>query len=238
MNDAAVDTDAAAIRLAVLDAYAALPATGKPQAGEWSVLAGIALRSASDALEVVALGTGTKCLTAKAIAAERSGGCLHDGHAEVCARRAFLRYLLAQLRLHAGGDAARSVLEPRPGGGYALKAGYSVHFYSSQPPCGDAAIFGTGSGRGAGTLAASAEQAMARRGHGSGGGDGGGDGGDGGGGGGGGGEGGGEGGGREGGERGSGKRPRLCIRAGEGASTRSAEPPHGRGRRRRVGGAS
>ncbi|EOD32277.1 hypothetical protein EMIHUDRAFT_253392, partial [Emiliania huxleyi CCMP1516] len=134
MDDAAVDTDAAAIRLAVLDAYAALPATGKPQAGEWSVLAGIALRSASDALEVVALGTGTKCLTAKAIAAERSGGCLHDGHAEVCARRAFLRYLLAQLRLHAGGDAARSVLEPRPGGGYALKAGYSVHFYSSQPP--------------------------------------------------------------------------------------------------------
>ena len=85
MDDASVDTDAAAVRLAVLDAYAALPATGKPQAGEWSVLAGIALRSASDALEVVALGTGTKCLTAKAIAAERGGGCLHDGHAEVCA---------------------------------------------------------------------------------------------------------------------------------------------------------
>ena len=80
--------------------YARLPKTGKPQAGEWTVLAGIVLVSPLSSPHVIALGTGTKCLTASQIGADAHGECLHDSHAEVCARRALLAVFLAYLFVH------------------------------------------------------------------------------------------------------------------------------------------
>ena len=68
--------------------YSKLPKTGKPQPGEWTVLAGVVLTAPNTPPRVVALGTGTKCLTATQIAADSAGECVHDSHAEVCARRA------------------------------------------------------------------------------------------------------------------------------------------------------
>ena len=133
----------------VHEQYARLPKTGKPQAGEWTVLAGIVLATPSSSPYVVALGTGTKCLTAAQIGADGVGECLHDSHAEVCARRAFLAFLLHELQKAGSGSEATSLLQPRReaadaaarGAGFELRPGVELHFYTSEAPCGDAAIF-------------------------------------------------------------------------------------------------
>lgn len=84
--------------------FRSLPKTGKPKAAsEWTVLSCILQhRSAGDRLDVVALGTGTKCLSGDMLS--MSGDRLNDSHAEVIARRAFLRYLLDQMREAIGAD--------------------------------------------------------------------------------------------------------------------------------------
>jgi len=126
----------------VHESYARLPKTGKPQLGEWTVLAGVVLSRPGAVPQVVALGTGTKCLTAAQIAADCAGACLHDAHAEVCARRAFLVFLLAEVR-RAASCADSPVVQDKKvsSGGFELKPGVAFHFYSSEAPCGDAAIF-------------------------------------------------------------------------------------------------
>lgn len=136
--------------------YARLPKTGKPQHGEWTILAGVVLtRPGGDAPpEVVALGTGTKCLTAAQVAADVSGECVHDAHAEVCARRALVAFLFAEVRkCCVGGDGAPSIVVEQQNNAaadpssssssstFALRPGVQLHMYTSEPPCGDAAIF-------------------------------------------------------------------------------------------------
>jgi tRNA-specific adenosine deaminase 1 len=84
-------------------AYARLPKTGKPAfPAEWTILAAVVLENvlpdASDRsapLEVVALGTGSKCLGADTVCGD--GTTLNDSHAEVVCRRALIAYLHAQL---------------------------------------------------------------------------------------------------------------------------------------------
>lgn len=85
---------AEAVASAVLRRYASLPKNGKPQPGEYTLLAGFAVTD--DAVpdappRVVALGTGTKCLPASSRCPR--GEALSDSHAEVIARRAFVRFL-------------------------------------------------------------------------------------------------------------------------------------------------
>ena len=89
-----------AVASAVLRRYASLPKHGKPQPGEYTLLAGFAVTD--DAVpdappRVVALGTGTKCLPASSRCPR--GEALSDSHAEVIARRAFVRFLYDELEL-------------------------------------------------------------------------------------------------------------------------------------------
>jgi hypothetical protein len=133
---------------ACVERYSALPTTGKPSSREWTVLAGIVLVEGDDAvaeLRVVALGTGTKCLTQSVEDGDAAGLRVRDGHAEVTVRRAFRRYLCAQLRLCF--DGAHSVLEetdaaPDVDGAprYQLRRGLRLFFFTSAPPCGDASM--------------------------------------------------------------------------------------------------
>lgn len=122
--------------------YAQLPKTGKPQANEWTVLAGVVLSKESGESEVVALGTGTKCLTAAQIAADIAGESVHDAHAEVCARRALRAYLMGEIECAARGHASSAVRAmANCSSGFEVRPGCEFHFYTSEPPCGDAAIF-------------------------------------------------------------------------------------------------
>lgn len=109
--------------------------------------------------QTVALGTGSKCLGIDTVS--KNGTTLADSHAEVVCRRAFVRYLHAQLMLLAahsehmrttdntcralpdyhcifrscddadGSQTQRIVLHEE----------IDFHMYVSQPPCGDASIF-------------------------------------------------------------------------------------------------
>ena len=89
--------------------------------------------------EVVAMGTGTKCINGEFMS--DSGLALNDCHAEVITRRSFLRFLYAQLDLCAKGQDSASILERAPSGKYSLKPGISFHMYISTAPCGDARVF-------------------------------------------------------------------------------------------------
>ena len=89
--------------------------------------------------EVVALGTGTKCINGEFIS--DSGLALNDCHAEVIARRSLVRFLYAQLDLFAKGQGSASILVRSPSGKFSLRHGVSFHLYISTAPCGDARVF-------------------------------------------------------------------------------------------------
>ena len=62
---------------------------------------------------------------------------MHDSHAEVIAKRAFVLYLIEELNFCLQNDV--SVFRIRSGK-FVLRDGVKFHFYSSHPPCGDATI--------------------------------------------------------------------------------------------------
>ena len=79
MRDAeAVGADVAS---AVLRRYASLGKNGKPQPGEYTLLAGFAVTDGDGPPRVVAIGTGTKCLRGVSVPARGSpGGLSRRGH--------------------------------------------------------------------------------------------------------------------------------------------------------------
>ena len=111
---------AEAVAGAVLARYAGLPKNGKPGPTEWTILAGLAASrphggggagagerdDAAAEVAVVALATGSKCLSASKLRPD--GRALHDSHAEVLARRSLVHFLQTQLLLlsELGEDAA------------------------------------------------------------------------------------------------------------------------------------
>lgn len=107
-------------------------------------------------MQVVAVGAGTKFMPQHAIEADVKGECIHDGHAEILARRALMRMLYTQMHdlctKNKDGTAAGS-LEPgfpevlevaQSSGGhpnlYRWNPMVSLHFYTSAQPCGNASV--------------------------------------------------------------------------------------------------
>ncbi|XP_046390728.1 tRNA-specific adenosine deaminase 1 [Ischnura elegans] len=130
------------------DHYLSLPKTGKPKVGtEWTALSGIVMENLQDNvkdcwLEVVSLGTGTKCLGHSAMSP--MGDVLNDSHAEVMARRGFLRYLYFELLSVFNSRASHVISPPGNDGKCRIKDGIKFHFYTSHTPCGDASIIPKG----------------------------------------------------------------------------------------------
>ncbi|KAK1260671.1 hypothetical protein QJS04_geneDACA001949 [Acorus gramineus] len=157
---------------AVLSHYRSLPKKGKPQGREITVLSAFLLsspphgdddpqnpnstsRSSKSGLQVVALGTGTKCI-GRSLLSPR-GDVVNDSHAEVIARRSLLRYFYSEIdRLkkvygnHDGGERFRVdgivdspfclVMDSCGQEKYVMKPGRELHLYVSQYPCGDASV--------------------------------------------------------------------------------------------------
>ncbi|KAM4833835.1 tRNA-specific adenosine deaminase 1 isoform 2-T2 [Thomomys bottae] len=129
-----------------------LPKQGKPEPNrEWTLLAAVVkIQSAADqpcdisdkamqvTKEVVSMGTGTKCIGQSKM--RKSGDILNDSHAEVIARRSFLRYLLYQLQLAATLEKDSIFIPGTHKGLWKLRPDLSFVFFSSHTPCGDGSI--------------------------------------------------------------------------------------------------
>ena len=123
------------------DHYAkVLSKRGKPQKRkEWTFMAAIILMKTNQSeMSVVAMGTGSKALGQSKV----NCNVVHDGHAEIMARRAFRCYLYNELeRLFTGEGSI--ILDHDVGSvtnGVILKHDVRFHFYTSHTPCGDASI--------------------------------------------------------------------------------------------------
>ncbi|NWH58221.1 ADAT1 deaminase, partial [Geococcyx californianus] len=129
-----------------------LPKQGKPDPKrEWTSLAAIVkVESAAqsevlansgrlqETKEVVALGTGTKCIGQSKM--RKTGDVLNDSHAEIVAKRSFQRYLLHQMWLAASHQQCSIFIPGTETGKWKLKHNIIFVFFSSHTPCGDASI--------------------------------------------------------------------------------------------------
>ena len=109
-----------------------------------------------DRLRVLSLGSGTKFMPREVAAAAAAGGTarwesvVHDSHAEVLARRAFLRMCYREIMdiaresstyLVAGAGTPWRLLEATGhAGGFRLRPGVTLHLYVSTAPCGSCSM--------------------------------------------------------------------------------------------------
>lgn len=125
-----------------LDKFKSLPKTGKPKQvdNEWTILSAIVQMNDSDKkLNVVALGTGTKCISSDQL--NYRGDILNDSHAEVIARRSLIRYLMDQMTNSNETNSECIFLFDDNAKRFVLKSGISFHLFTTHTPCGDASIF-------------------------------------------------------------------------------------------------
>ena len=110
------------------------------------VVAGIIVQDgASGSAQIVAMGSGSKCISSHCLS--DNGSAVQDCHAEVLARRAFMRYLYSQVEKTLSHDTA-SILERVESSKIRLKSTVCIHLYISTPPCGDATECTRTDGRG------------------------------------------------------------------------------------------
>jgi tRNA-specific adenosine deaminase 1 len=162
-----IDGEGNQIAACVLRAYHdSLLSNGKPQLpDEFTVLAAVVAKitqglkgSSSSSVcqyQVISIGTGTKCVGEELIDSE--GYLIHDSHAEIIARRGFLRFMLNCLItlqrvpsyenhetcpfMRKVGHDSCSVTQPR----FCVKPEWKFYLYISDSPCGDASIYSVGS---------------------------------------------------------------------------------------------
>ena len=120
-----------------------VPKQGKPlvEKIEWTTMACIIQTDENNAMKIIAVGTGTKCLGQNELSS--NGDLVSDSHAEVIARRSFQLYLYDQvekaiLQKHS----ILKITKNEDGTGFCeLCHGVNFHLFVSHLPCGDAAIF-------------------------------------------------------------------------------------------------
>ncbi|KIV80348.1 hypothetical protein PV11_07853 [Exophiala sideris] len=155
-------TLAQGIAHAALSTFDALPPRCKPRIledgrREWTAMAAVVLATGEGTanLTCVSLATGTKCLAASALP-KCQGLVLHDSHAEVLALRGFNYWLLREVHAILTDLAYQSPFleavcepgsihdhqqgSPNPQAPFRLKSHVSIHFFTTEAPCGDASM--------------------------------------------------------------------------------------------------
>ncbi|KAI0311147.1 adenosine deaminase/editase [Amylostereum chailletii] len=117
---------------ACLSIYSPLSFT--PQPHKFTVLASFVL-VASTTTKVVSIGTGSKCLPEARLPLR--GDALHDSHAEVIARRGFVRWIMEEIGRAAAGMTSLWLMRGEDGR-FTLRQDVHLYLYVSTPPCGDA----------------------------------------------------------------------------------------------------
>ncbi|XP_009083194.1 PREDICTED: double-stranded RNA-specific adenosine deaminase [Acanthisitta chloris] len=107
------------------------------------ILAAIIMRRAQKGLGVVvSIGTGNRCVKGEELSLK--GETVNDCHAEIIARRGFVRFLYSELMKYDPSNpssAEESILEPAGGNRLRIKSNVTFHLYVSTAPCGDGALF-------------------------------------------------------------------------------------------------
>lgn len=108
---------------------------------EWTIYSAIVVERDSK-VEVVSAGTGTKCIGSMMLS--ENGDILNDSHAEVICRRAFIRYLMAQIRETKREDGQSIFKFDKATMMFKLeKDDVKFHMFTTSTPCGDASIYTT-----------------------------------------------------------------------------------------------
>ncbi|KAM9214685.1 double-stranded RNA-specific adenosine deaminase isoform 3-T3 [Leptosomus discolor] len=104
------------------------------------ILAAIIMRKGNKGLGVVvSIGTGNRCVKGEELSLK--GETVNDCHAEIIARRGFMRFLYSELMKYDPSSAAESIFEPGGGKRLKIKSSVTFHLYVSTAPCGDGALF-------------------------------------------------------------------------------------------------
>lgn len=105
---------------------------------EWTIYTAIVMEH-EKILEVVSCGTGTKCIGSMSLS--ENGDVLNDSHAEVICRRAFVRFLMSQVRETKTADEQSIFIYDENTKKFKLKLGIKFHIFTTSSPCGDASIY-------------------------------------------------------------------------------------------------
>ncbi|XP_075139424.1 double-stranded RNA-specific adenosine deaminase [Leptodactylus fuscus] len=104
------------------------------------ILAAIIMRRHSEDLGVVvSIGTGNRCVKGEELSLR--GETVNDCHAEIIARRGFIRFLYDQLMKYNADSPEDSIFEESEGVMLRIRPGVTFHLYISTAPCGDGALF-------------------------------------------------------------------------------------------------
>ncbi|KIW25096.1 uncharacterized protein PV07_10762 [Cladophialophora immunda] len=138
-----------------LATFNSLPPKCKPRTlldgtTEWTPMSAVVLaQEGQDApLTCVSLATGTKCLSTSALP-RCKGLVVHDSHAEILALRGFNRWLLSEIEAILRDPTYTSPyleLTPRDDAGwrrgfpFRLRDHVTIHFFTTEAPCGDASM--------------------------------------------------------------------------------------------------
>ncbi|KAM5129887.1 double-stranded RNA-specific adenosine deaminase isoform 2-T2 [Mantella aurantiaca] len=104
------------------------------------ILAAIIMKKSSDDLgTVVSIGTGNRCVKGEELSLR--GETVNDCHAEIIARRGFIRFLYNQLIRYNPDNLESNIFEESEEDLLRVRPGITFHLYISTAPCGDGALF-------------------------------------------------------------------------------------------------
>ncbi|CAF1941766.1 unnamed protein product [Rotaria magnacalcarata] len=107
---------------------------GKPSSNEWTHLAAFVSVNDNNQIEILSIGTGTKCLGGDKQERGTEGCLLHDSHAEVIARRALMRLFYEEIL-----NENNSILIKQDKNKFYLNKSLRLYLFVSYSPCGAAA---------------------------------------------------------------------------------------------------